>query len=163
VFESHPLTVLTATPDLSCITSLPAGMSFGVRTSGNWSCALNRYANGTPSQSQEVPTNGTGPSRSTEKLEEPKETLPKETLPPVEVPVQVLVDGPYGGCSIDLGDYETVFLLAGGSGITFTLGLLDDIVGRCLKKGRRNGEKTRRIEFAWCIKSFGRIFSVCGK
>lgn len=130
-------------------------MSFGVRTSGNWSRALNTYANETLS---ETPTNGTGPSTSTKKL-----NGPKEVLPPVEVPVQVLVDGPYGGCSIDLGDYETVFLLAGGSGITFTLGLLDDIVGRCLKKGRKNGEKTRRIEFAWCIKSFGEIFDVCGE
>ena len=74
---------------------------------------------------------------------------------PSEVPVQVMIDGPYGGCSIDLGDHETVLLFAGGSGITFTLGLLDDIVSRCTKKGRSNGERTRRIEFGWCIRSFG--------
>jgi ferric-chelate reductase len=69
--------------------------------------------------------------------------------------VQVMLDGPYGGCSVDLGRFETVLLIAGGSGATFTLGLLDDIVGRCVKLGRRGGERTQRIEFAWCIRSFG--------
>ncbi|KAG1893580.1 iron reductase [Suillus fuscotomentosus] len=69
--------------------------------------------------------------------------------------VQVMLDGPYGGSSVDLGLYESVFLVAGGSGVTFTLGLLDDIVGRCVKLGRSQEERTRRIEFTWCIGSFG--------
>ncbi|KAL5520219.1 hypothetical protein ACEPAG_9432 [Sanghuangporus baumii] len=71
--------------------------------------------------------------------------------------VQVMLDGPYGGCSLDLGTFEHVLFVAGGSGITFTLGLLDDLVGRCLKLGRRNGEVTRRIEFTWCIRSLGAL------
>jgi ferric-chelate reductase len=71
------------------------------------------------------------------------------------VQVQVMLDGAYGGCSVDLGRYESVLLVAGGSGATFTIGLLDDIVGRCVRLGRRGGEVTRKIEFAWCIKSFG--------
>jgi predicted ferric reductase len=81
----------------------------------------------------------------------------KYAVEPVEVPVQVMVDGPYGGCSVDLGQYETAILFAGGAGITFTLGLLDDIVGRCVRKGRENGERTRRIEFSWCVRSFGKF------
>lgn len=68
---------------------------------------------------------------------------------------QVMIDGPYGGCRVDPGNYESVLFFAGGSGATFTLGLLDDIVGRCIKLGRRGGERTRRIEFAWCVRSFG--------
>ncbi|KAG2099236.1 iron reductase [Suillus discolor] len=64
---------------------------------------------------------------------------------------------PYGGSSVDLGLYESAFLIAGGSGVTFTLGLLDDIVGRCVRLGRSQGERTRRIEFTWCIRSFGQI------
>jgi hypothetical protein len=51
-----------------------------------------------------------------------------------------------------------VLLFAGGSGATFTLGLLDDLVGRIAKLGRPNGERTTRIEFAWCVRSFGSIF-----
>ena len=73
----------------------------------------------------------------------------------VGVPVQVAIDGPYGGCSIDLGEYESVLLFSGGSGITFTVGMLDDIVGRVVRLGRSGGERTKRIEFAWCIRSFG--------
>ena len=66
-----------------------------------------------------------------------------------------MLDGPYGGSSVDLGRYESALLVAGGSGVTFTLGLLDDIIGRCIKLGRSRGERTRRIEFVWCIRSFG--------
>jgi len=69
----------------------------------------------------------------------------------------VMIDGPYGGSTIDLGEYEKVLLFAGGVGVTFTLGLLDDIVGRVVRLGRRGGEKTRVIEFAWCMRSFGCI------
>ena len=73
--------------------------------------------------------------------------------------MQVMIDGPYGGCSVDLGEHETALLFAGGSGITFTLGILDDIVGRVVRRGRRYGERTRRIEFAWCVRSFGAYFT----
>ena len=72
-----------------------------------------------------------------------------------EVPVQVMIDG---GSSVDLGDHETVLLFSGGSGVTLIPGLLDDIVGQCMKKGRMNGERTRRIEFAWSVRSFGTFF-----
>jgi len=71
--------------------------------------------------------------------------------------VNIMMDGPYGGSTVDIGEYESALLIAGGSGITFTLGLLDDIVGRIINMKRRGGERTTRIQFAWCIKSFGFI------
>ncbi|KAG1788975.1 uncharacterized protein HD556DRAFT_1401094, partial [Suillus plorans] len=52
-----------------------------------------------------------------------------------------MLDGPYGGSSVNLGLYESMFLLAGGSRVTFTLGLLDDIVSRCVKLGRSEEER----------------------
>jgi ferric-chelate reductase len=70
----------------------------------------------------------------------------------------VMIDGPYGGISFDLGRYDDVLLVAGGAGITFTLGVLDDLVGRIVKFGRRGGERTRKIQFAWCVRSFGQYF-----
>lgn len=70
--------------------------------------------------------------------------------------MSVMMDGPYGGSTIDIGEYESVLLVAGGSGATFTVGLLDDIVGRVVNMERKGGERTERIEFAWYIKSFGR-------
>ena len=117
---------------------MPQGISFGARVVGDWTRSLNRYASMAAAE-MKMPV--------TEKVEDAQF--------PSEVPVQVMIDGPYGGCSVDLGDHETILLFSGGSGITFTLGLLDDIVGRCTKKGRSNGERTRRIEFGWCVRSFG--------
>lgn len=37
--------------------------------------------------------------------------------------VNVMIDGPYGGPTIDIGEYENVLLVAGGSGATFIIGL----------------------------------------
>lgn len=114
---------------------------------GDWTRALNSYAH----------ANSTSCSLTQQSSKE-KEIETEEKVSWLETAgtqVQVMIDGPYGGSSVELGDYESVLLVAGGSGATFTIGLLDDIVGRCIKLGRSGGEKTRRIEFAWCIKSFG--------
>ncbi|KAF8889553.1 ferric reductase like transmembrane component-domain-containing protein [Gymnopilus junonius] len=115
VFESHPLSIFSATPDISCITSMPQGLSFGVRAIGDWSKALNQYAVDSAAELQEA-------CEKDDIHEEKRST-------PAEIPVQVMLDGPYGGCSVDLGNHETALLFAGGSGITFTLGVLDDIGG----------------------------------
>ena len=113
-------------------------LTLGSRAIGDWSRALHAYAQ----REKDL----TLSALETEKLRDDQY---------IGVPVQVMIDGPYGGCSIDLGEYESVLLLSGGSGVTFTLGMLDDIVGRVVKLGRKGGERTKRIEFAWCIRSFG--------
>ncbi|KAF9523693.1 iron reductase [Crepidotus variabilis] len=157
IMESHPLTICTASPETTCITSFPPGISFGARAVGDWTKALNQYAHQTAEEIRtlEMKSKVAVPIDDPEILQNEKVTT--QQLPTPDIPVQVMIDGPYGGCSVDLGGYESVLLLAGGSGATFTLGLLDDIVGRCVRNGRRNGERTRRIEFVWCIRSFGQI------
>ncbi|KAJ8468284.1 hypothetical protein ONZ45_g17299 [Pleurotus djamor] len=139
IFESHPLTIASAPSLISCTDA--NGILLGARVCGDWTKALNAYA------SSEV-------ERLTSHQVKEKKTRRSES---VDVPVHIMIDGPYGGSSVDLGEYESALLVAGGSGITFTLGMLDDIVGRCVTLNRPAGEKTRRIEFAWCIKSFGAI------
>ncbi|KAG1830120.1 iron reductase [Suillus variegatus] len=133
VFESHPFTILSASPSHSCLSS--PGFLLAARSDGDWTRALNNY---TRQQQERLQINGKSSGDS-------------------GAFVQVMLDGPYGGSSVDLGLYESVFLVAGGSGVTFTLGLLDDIVGRCVKLGRSQEERTRRIEFTWSIGSFGQI------
>lgn len=139
LIESHPLTIMTAPPATSSVSTHT--LLLAARATGDWTRALHKYAMEEQTRlavgldKQDIPNAAAG----------------------VGVPVQVMLDGPYGGCSVDLGQYESVLLVAGGSGATFTIGLLDDIVARCLKLGRRDGEKTRRIEFAWCIRSYGCI------
>ncbi|KZP33798.1 iron reductase [Athelia psychrophila] len=141
-YESHPLTILNAPPSTSCIRPASSAHSgeliLGARVAGDWTRALNRYAVGARDHHASLG-------------EKPKEG---ENAP---AQVQVMLDGPYGGCSLDLGAYERVLLVAGGSGLTFALGLLDDIVGRCVKRGRRDGERTKRVDVSWCVKGFGSI------
>ena len=101
---------------------------------GDWTQALNRYAS----------------------LERRRlATENNEKVDAVQVPVHVMIDGPYGGCRLDLGEYESVLFVAGGAGVTFTLGLLDDLVGRVVRHQRGRGERTQRVEFAWAIRSLG--------
>lgn len=163
VLESHPFTILTAPPATSCITAFPKGVNLGVRVMGDWTRALNDYATQTVDvlkKQEEECLDEKADLKSAAVSSVQPTTAAKRVVfnsPPPEVPVQVMLDGPYGGCSVDLGRYETVLLFSGGAGATFTLGLLDDIVGRCVKLGRRGGEVTKRIEFAWCIRSFGAI------
>jgi ferric-chelate reductase len=107
----------------------------GARVAGDWTRALNRYAFNEQRR--------LAATENTEKAE------------PVQVPVHVMIDGPYGGCGLDLGEYETVLLVAGGAGVTFTLGLLDDLVGRVVRHQRGRGERTRRVKFVWAIRSLG--------
>jgi hypothetical protein len=57
----------------------------------------------------------------------------------------LILEGPSRGPTLRAGDFERVLLFAGGSGMTFTLGVLDELVGRCVRLGRRDGEKTRRV------------------
>lgn len=130
------MTILTAPPSTSCVSS--GTLTLAARVNGDWTRALNEYA-----------------LAEQERLALGKPQNPDSESVAAAPLVQVMVDGAYGGCSIDLGDYESALLVAGGSGATFTLGLLDDIVGRCVRLGRSKGEKTRRIEFVWCIRSYG--------
>jgi len=76
----------------------------------------------------------------------------------------VMIDGPYGGSSVDFGNSENVLMVGGGSGVTFVLGLLDDLLGRVAKE-RGRGERgdgggmirTRKVGFVWCIKTYASI------
>src|SRR5262245_3222321 len=106
---------MSAPASVSCLS--PPGLMLGARVNGDWTQALNTY-------SKQV-----NDSNLDEKSSE-------------GVQMQVMLDGAYGGSSVDLGQYETILLIAGGSGVTFTLGLLDDIVGRCMRLKRRGGEVT---------------------
>ncbi|KAJ3860273.1 iron reductase [Lentinula novae-zelandiae] len=160
VFESHPLTIMNAPSNVTCLagpssTESGRGIILGARVTGDWTRALNNYADseGKTIQAQ----NAKWVAEKKKAANDEHSSLSDQSIPLPEVPVQVMLDGPYGGCSLDLGQYETVLLIAGGSGATFTIGVLDDIVGRCARLGRPNNERTRRIEFVWCLRSYGGI------
>ncbi|KAF8174796.1 hypothetical protein K438DRAFT_1908841 [Mycena galopus ATCC 62051] len=60
---------------------------------------------------------------------------------------RVVVDGPYGGLHVPLKVYERVYLLAGGSGATFTLPLFADLAAS-IKAG---GAVCQHVEFVVAV------------
>ncbi|KAK5134686.1 hypothetical protein LTR08_006201 [Meristemomyces frigidus] len=61
-----------------------------------------------------------------------------------------LLNGPYGGSQSDLAAFDSVSLLAGSTGVTFILSILQDIADRAVLGGKRL--PLRRVQFGWCIK-----------
>ncbi|KAH9899749.1 ferric reductase NAD binding domain-containing protein [Cubamyces lactineus] len=61
--------------------------------------------------------------------------------------VPAFVDGPYG-CPPDLSGYSTCVLIAGGSGVSYTLPLLLDLVHRA----RAGTSEVRRVVFVWAVR-----------
>lgn len=141
IMEAHPLTISSAPSDISVCNADGEieTMILVTRVCGDWSRALNKYAIEFPMSKTEDFQDESGDRG---RIAGPNGAL-----------IQATIDGPYGGCSIDIGDFEHVVLFAGGSGITFMLGLLDDIVGRSIRKGEQL--LTKRIELIWCVRALG--------
>ncbi|KAJ7431080.1 iron reductase [Mycena galericulata] len=153
-WEGHPLSICSAAPDVTCLSDsdkAPLGMLLAARACGDWSRALYAFAS-TP---QYDGADDIEPAAPTSENIKRAPTAEDESLPGREA--HLVLEGPYGGPTLRASDFETVLLFAGGSGASFTLGVLDDLVGRCVRLGRAGGEKTHRIEWCWCVRSFGAI------
>ncbi|KAI0354067.1 incomplete iron reductase [Trametes cingulata] len=62
--------------------------------------------------------------------------------------VQVVVEGPYGGPGHAIfGSFSGAMFVAGGSGITFALGAVQDLI----KKDLEYKSRVRAIELVWCV------------
>ncbi|KAG1724741.1 ferric reductase NAD binding domain-containing protein, partial [Suillus lakei] len=66
--------------------------------------------------------------------------------------VKIFVDGPYGS-SPNLGSYDTSVLVAGGSGVSYTLPVLLDIIEHV----RDSKSNCCRVVFVWSIRSVDHI------
>lgn len=72
-----------------------------------------------------------------------------------DVSLEAFLDGPYGGLSRKLEAFETVLMIAGGSGITPIVAHLQHLVQKVLK-----GEAlTKDIRIVWTVKDFGKLYS----
>ncbi|KAI5851207.1 FAD-binding domain-containing protein [Morchella snyderi] len=77
-----------------------------------------------------------------------------ETLPPLsDAAKTVIIDGPYG-CIRPLEQFDTVVLLAGGTGVTFVMPLMRDLIRR---KQARQPTVTRKVRFVWVVKGRGQV------
>ena len=135
------------------------GILLGARAVGDWTNALNEYAlrAGEDLRSPRCLTHPSNDPHTSSSEGHDTSHAPD----PVPVPVQVMFDGPYGGCTLDLESYERVLLVAGGSGATFMVGVLDELVAGCCLSASGNGRsggraKTERVDFIWCVRSYGK-------
>ncbi|KAF9016856.1 hypothetical protein BDZ89DRAFT_395589 [Hymenopellis radicata] len=62
--------------------------------------------------------------------------------------MRVFVDGPYGGLAFSLRDFDAVYLIAGGSGASFTVPLLLDLI-----QGYKAGMVCKRIVYIVAVKT----------
>jgi ferric-chelate reductase len=76
-----------------------------------------------------------------------EESAPRQTSAPSTY--VALIDGPYGGSHSDFCSFDTVFLISGSTGITFTLPILLDIAARA-QKARL---PVKRVTFLWIVKN----------
>ncbi|OJT15719.1 hypothetical protein TRAPUB_4617 [Trametes pubescens] len=95
------------------------------------------------------------------------EGLPRCEMPRRGVLLRACVDGPYGSSvRAHWNDYSSVLIVAGGSGVSYALSVLQYIClclagrdGRFLggKKGGfgQPGFKTTRVRFVWLVREFG--------
>ncbi|KAH9817656.1 ferric reductase like transmembrane component-domain-containing protein [Melampsora americana] len=134
--EKHPFTIANA-PQRSCIPSSNQELVLVAKAAGDFTRRINKRVQDASDTNAEKFKNSNNPVDQTS--------------------CRVLVEGPYGNSFDDFGNYRTVFLCAGGIGITYCSGIIEDLIGRALV-----GEfiATQAIELVWvfrdidCVTSF---------
>ena len=142
MFESHPLTITTSTA--------PPGRGRGIilfaKVAGDWTRKINAIA-----------------TAGEEMIERTEQEVPDQAQPEASLDrdqclqVQVLLDGPYGGLKLDLAEYQTVLIFAGGSGVTFALGCIEEAMRRSHDSGAER--RLRHLQLVWAVKDLGQYMS----
>lgn len=63
---------------------------------------------------------------------------------------RAFTNGPYGGSQLDFAAFDSICLMAGSTGITFTLSLLQNLADRASSSEKRL--PVHRIHLIWCVK-----------
>ena len=131
IFEAHPFSISNAPPSVGVLNSGSAsaqGIELYARSCGTDTWTGDLYA--TAQLGARV--------AQAKALDGPRQVLH----------MLALVEGPYGGIGpYTTVDEENVLLVAGGSGMGFTLGVLDELVGRRIREGRGG-----KIEVVWAVR-----------
>jgi ferric-chelate reductase len=141
IFESHPFTITNAPS--SSLSSTPRGIILYAKVCGDWTRRLHSLARDVATLEEEED------AEEREKFIQ-DENEGKASVGGMEHPgkrVTVMIDGPYGGLKLDLGEYEAVLLVAGGSGITFVLGAIEEAI-----RVKEAGRGPSKVEVAWVVR-----------
>ncbi|ODN75812.1 hypothetical protein L202_05812 [Cryptococcus amylolentus CBS 6039] len=120
-WENHPFSVASAEGD---------EMVLVVKRAGDWTRALYELAS-------------QGDMNGEKGMEKGYANVGKEC--------RVIVEGPYGGPGpLVMASYSSVLLVSGGSGVTFALSVLDDLI----KKAFMGHCRAKTIHFVWVCKNY---------
>ncbi|KAG8957702.1 hypothetical protein FRC00_003621 [Tulasnella sp. 408] len=129
-FEAHPLTIATVSQS-----DVGEGLTLYAKNAGDWTNRLYEAAKGAQKELE---------GGSTEKG--------LRTAPEQSTKMRMVIEGPYGGPGHDVfSSFSSAFIVSGGSGITFGLSSVDEI----LREAEIGLAKTRLVQFVWIIQDPG--------
>ncbi|KAL8283647.1 hypothetical protein RQP46_005442 [Phenoliferia psychrophenolica] len=139
MFEAHPFSISNAPPSVGVLNSGSSSSSDGISLFAR-SCGPNTWTGDLYATAQL--------GARVAKAKEARTDGSRQVMH-----MLALVEGPYGG----IGTYttveeENVLLVAGGSGMGFTIGVLDELVGRRIQEGRGG-----KIEVVWAVRERSHI------
>jgi len=148
-FESHPFSIATAPPSRSTSTLPPQTSSISNQDQGIElyikSCGLGTWSNDLYLFAKSSSSSSTA-------------SLASDKSRPTTKHVLALISGPYPGSGLPtfetkevLEEKENLILIAGGSGMSFVIGVLDEVVGRRVRAGR-GGD----VKVIWVVKEQGK-------
>ncbi|KAI0794915.1 hypothetical protein C8Q75DRAFT_748025 [Abortiporus biennis] len=167
VIEAHPYTIASAPQGFGCHPSqLPPQNDSGVSGSRDSGPSNNRAGSGDDSETSSIPINrdvrATGGELvllvkktgnwSGKLFDSARDGYTKDTNSPYShgsgANIKVLIEGPYGGaCNTVMSSYSGAFFIVCGSGITFALSSIEELLLRKSQDGNAVGV----IELVWCI------------
>ncbi|OXG36687.1 ferric-chelate reductase [Cryptococcus neoformans Ze90-1] len=145
IFESHPFTITNAPS--TAFSASPRGIILYAKVAGDWTRKLHALARDVKSLEVGDDLEEKESFLANKAQSEGGENVDEEGIDHPGKRVQVMIDGPYGGLSMDLGQYESVLLVGGGSGITFILGSIEEAL-----RVREKGRGPAKVDVAWVVK-----------
>ncbi|MBW0531637.1 hypothetical protein O181_071352, partial [Austropuccinia psidii MF-1] len=149
IFEKHPFTIANA-PNSTTPYGSTNNLLLVAKATGDFTKSIHRLA-GLP-RSVEL-----SDPKSLEKSKPINQVPSDDPVIPSETYFHVILDGPYGAFFNDMTRYETVLLCAGGSGFTYCMATIEDIVGEAAIHNGRN--ICKHICLVWSLREWQMIQS----
>ncbi|WWC94063.1 hypothetical protein V866_000901 [Kwoniella sp. B9012] len=160
VFESHPFTITNAT------STTDRGIVLYAKISGDWTRRIHDLARDTGTFEVDMDVDDDQIMEETQRFLKKEQQIMEgndnDMGSGFDHPgkkVQVMIDGPYGGLKIDLGQYENILLIGGGSGITFILGSIEECI-RLRQSRDDNGRRPRKVDVIWVVRDMSTIQAI---
>lgn len=162
IFESHAFTITNAPHSahtggravLGLDGAEPRGITLYAKVTGDWTRAVNALAR---EPGYRLAIEGKDEEVEDALAEDEDQGLMQQ--PETVSNVKVLLSGPYGGLKLDMAQYQSVLLVAGGSGVTFMLGCIEECLVRkadLLRRGRGQ-DGPRKVECVWVVRDMCRF------